>query len=448
MKMYKVLCIGTIAACSLAACSNDDDNIKGPENGITFTSSINQMTSRSNGNNWTEGDKVGIYMTPAGQGIGAALAENAKYSAHEDGTITPLTAGSELLYPADGSSVDFVAYYPMQYELANGIYKVDVSNQESLGDIDLMYATTTQGYNKNSQAKPNLLFNHKLSQIYFNIETEEPIASKSDIYVTFEGVNTTADFNLADATFANLANPGTVYANISIDENGAHAAAIMVPCESLSGVNVNFFYNGKKMTVAYPQTALEAGVRYVHQVRITKGADPLSVGFTPSNISNWTDKQGSDIDLDINQGEDYTPEVETTVNVNLALGKTEVQVSSNADLRLRLTDGAFDKMWQQAYAGSSNFSVDLEQTYKIDKIVNYWDNGAYAKDAEYFVSTDGTNYTSVKKYTDWDNPAANGTQTVVLDAPVDARFVKCVFDNSSSPFLISSFELEVYLQAK
>lgn len=445
MKTFKALCLVASVTCMLTACDNDKDNLGNQS--ITFTSSINKMTSRSNGNNWEEGDKVGIYMVPAGQDLASAITENARYMAHEDGTVTPLTSVSELLYPANGSAVDFVAYYPLQYEVVDGIFRVNVTNQEDLGDIDLMYATA-RNYNKDSEAKPNLLFDHKLSQIYFNIETDEPVVSKSDIYVTFDGINTTADFNLADATFANAANPETVYANISIDGNGTHAAAIVIPARNMTGVTVNVYYKGKKMSIAYPQSDLEPGVRYVHQMKITQSASPLSVGFTPSGIGSWNDVTGENIELDLADGEDFTPVVETPVNTNLALGKTGVQVSSNADIRNRLTDGAFDKMWQQAFAGISNFYVDLEQKYRIDKIVNYWDKGAYAKEAEYFVSVDGVNYVSVKKFTDWDNPAGDGTQTVILDSPVEARFVKCVFDKSSSEFLISSFEIEVYLQAR
>ncbi len=447
MKTIRTLCLATAATCMLTACDNDNDNLRNSANVITFTSAISQMASRAVADNWEDGDKIGVYMIPAGQSLDNALAKNARYSAHGDGTITPLTTNSELLYPANGSSVDFVAYYPLQYEVADNVYKVDITNQEVAGDIDLMYATATD-YNKDSKSKPNLLFDHKLSQIYFNIETPDPITSKSYIYVTIDGINTTADFNLADATFANTGNPGIIYAGIDIDANGTHASAIVIPAKDMPQVTVNVYYQGKKMSIAYPQTSLESGVRYVHQVKISKGANPLSVAFTPSGISSWNDMTGEDIELDINEGEDFTPTVETPVNTNLALGKSGIQVSSNNDIRDRLTDGAFDKMWQQAYSGSSNFSVDLEQIYKIDKIVNYWDNGAYARDAEYFVSTDGIDYLSVKKITDWDNPAGNGTQTVILDAPVEARYVKCVFDRSSSEFLISSFEIEVYLQGK
>lgn len=240
MKTFKALCLVASVTCMLTACDNDKDNLGNQS--ITFTSSINKMTSRSNGNNWEEGDKVGIYMVPAGQDLASAITENARYMAHEDGTVTPLTSVSELLYPANGSAVDFVAYYPLQYEVVDGIFRVNVTNQEDLGDIDLMYATA-RNYNKDSEAKPNLLFDHKLSQIYFNIETDEPVVSKSDIYVTFDGINTTADFNLADATFANAANPETVYANISIDGNGTHAAAIVIPARNMTGVTVNVYYN-------------------------------------------------------------------------------------------------------------------------------------------------------------------------------------------------------------
>lgn len=446
MKNYQALCLGAVATFMLASCSNDDNNLKNSTNVITFTSSINQMTSRAAGNNWEDGDKVGVYMVADGQGLAGAIAENAIYSAKADGTLTPLTSSSELEYPSNGSSVDFISYYPMQIDVTNGIYKVNVANQESLGVIDLMYATAAN-YNKSSQEKPNLLFEHKLSQIYFNIETEEAIASKSDIYVTLEGINTTADFNLDNGTFANVAAPATVYANISVDANGAHAAALVLP-GAVSGVKVNVFYQGKKLTVDYPDATLASGIRYVHQMKIAKGASPLAVAFTPSGISSWNDQAGADLNIDINDGEDYEPTVETPTNVNLALGKSGVQVSSGVAYIDRINDGAYDKIWQQSYKGLSNISIDLEQVYDVDKFVNFWDPKAYPTENEYLVSVDGQNYTSVAKYTDWKDLSGTGIQTVILDAPVKARYVKCVFDKSSSDFLISTYEFEVYLQGE
>ena len=445
MKLFNFLCMSILSALILAACSSNDDVPAVNNDIITFNSSINMLQTRAADDAWTEGDKVGIYMLPSGTNLSEALVTNTKYVASADGTLTPLTVGSELTYPADGTVVNFVAYYPLCYSLESADYIVNVASQESQADIDLLYAITTDGFSKDSEQKPTLHFDHKLSLIQLNIATEAPVLSASELYVTFTGMNTTANFSLADGTLSDLGTPETIHAKVTVDENSVKATAIVLPCESMSGVKVNFFYKGKKMVVDYPQSKLETGVRYIHEVSIRNNANVIPVDFDQSDINDWTSQVGDPINVDTSKGEEV--EIPTPENENLALNKQQVEVSSNADIRLRLTDGDYSAMWQIASLVESDFCIDLENIYDVDKFITYWDPKAYGQEYEIFVSIDGENFSSVSSRTEWSTPDPNGVETIVLNAPVKARYVKGKFDKTvPNDFLIGIYEFEVYKQ--
>ena len=90
-----------------------------------------------------------------------------------DGVFTP--DGTTIYVPTDGSSLDFVAYYPHTTSLtADGIYAVDVTNQSIQKDIDLMAASKLSA----NRSKNTVAFNfeHKLSKIVLTFKPGDGMA--------------------------------------------------------------------------------------------------------------------------------------------------------------------------------------------------------------------------------------------------------------------------------
>lgn len=108
MKISNLLYMGALSTLALMSCTNNDDNSEwyGSE-GIVFTTAIQ---SRVSGNTWNANDEVGIYMMNAGSGIEAATAQNKKYIAQTNGTLT--AAPGNGIYLPESGNVDFIAYYP------------------------------------------------------------------------------------------------------------------------------------------------------------------------------------------------------------------------------------------------------------------------------------------------------------------------------------------------
>ena len=314
MKFGKFLFMGSLSLFALVACVSNDDKSEWNDGSqpINFTSSIQGLNTRAVDAKWTAGDKVGVFMKAANGDLSAAIAVNKLHTTDKDGNLTASNVDNALYYPTDGSSVDFVAYYPYVASLTGNTYKVDVTTQTNQPIIDLLYSDNAKGFAKGTSSNPQLQFAHMLSQIVFNIEKDATIPSLNGLNVTFKGMNTKADFTLADGK---LSNAGTV-ADIAsfVDVTSATATTIVLPSTTLSGIKVVFDLNGKSYTADYPQSVLDAGRKYVHKVKLSdKNGQPVIV-MESATITDWITVPGGDIDVDFGGGS-VTPGEEVDVTI-------------------------------------------------------------------------------------------------------------------------------------
>ncbi|WP_294550109.1 fimbrillin family protein [uncultured Bacteroides sp.] len=315
MKLGKFLFTGSLSLFALAACVSNDDKSEWNDGSqpISFTSSIQGLNTRAANAEWTAGDKVGIFMKAANGDLSAATAANKLHTTDENGILTASNADNALYYPTDGSSVDFVAYYPYVTSLAGTTYKVDVTTQTDQPAIDLLYSNNAKGFAKGSSSTPQLQFAHMLSQIVFDIEKDATIPTLNGLKVTFKGMNTKADFTLADGKLGNAGTVADIAANV--DVNGATATTIVLPATALSDIKVVFDLNGKSYTADYPQTVLDAGRKYVHKVKLSDSNGQPVIVMEAATITDWIEVPGGDIDVDFGGGSVTPPDptIETVV---------------------------------------------------------------------------------------------------------------------------------------
>ena len=302
MKLGKFLFTGSLSLFALAACVSNDDKSEWNDGSqaINFTSSIQGLNTRAANAEWTAGDKVGIFMKAANGDLSAATAANKLHTTDKNGNLTASNAENALYYPTDGSSVDFVAYYPYVISLPGNTYKVDVTTQTDKPAIDLLYSNNAKGFAKGASGSPQLTFTHMLSQIVFNIEKDATIPTLDGLKVTFKGMNTKADFTLADGK---LINAGTVADITSLMAEGATTiTTIVLPATTLSDIKVVFDLNGKSYTADYPQTVLDAGRKYVHKVKLSDSNGQPVIVMEAATITDWIEVPGGDIDVDFGGG--------------------------------------------------------------------------------------------------------------------------------------------------
>lgn len=301
MKLGKFLFMSMLSGIVLTACVDNDDKSEWNDGSqpVSFTSSIKGVNTRAVDTKWTAGDKVGIFMKTANGDLSAAIAVNKLHTTDESGNLTASNADNALYYPANGS-VDFIAYYPYTASLTDNTYKVDVATQTDQPSIDLLYSNNATNFAKGTASKPQLQFAHMLSQIVFNIEKDATIPSLNGLKVTFEGMNTKADFALANGA---LSNAGTV-AKIDavVNEASATAKTIVLPASALSGIKVVFALNGKSYTADYPQATLEGGSKYTHKVTLSDSNGQPVIEMEAATITGWTEVPGDDIEVDFGDG--------------------------------------------------------------------------------------------------------------------------------------------------
>lgn len=304
MKISNLLYMGALSTLTLMSCTNNDDNSEwyGSE-GIVFTTAIQ---SRVSGNTWNANDEVGIYMMNAGSGIEAATAQNKKYIAQTNGTLT--AAPGNGIYLPESGNVDFIAYYPYTTSVSGNKLAVNVSDQSNPAAIDLIYSNGTKGVATTTATTISLGFTHQLTKVTLNVTKDETIETLNGLGVNIKGISTEGEFNLADGTLTATAGTNNKDVAMYIDAQGttATATAIILPTAASTdqtSLNLTFNLNGQSFTHTISDASIfEKGtnVSFNANLSINNGKPVVTVGN--ATISNWTEKPGGDINVDFDGG--------------------------------------------------------------------------------------------------------------------------------------------------
>lgn len=304
MKISNLLYMGALSTLALMSCTNNDDNSEwyGSE-GIVFTTAIQ---SRVSGNTWNANDEVGIYMMNAGSGIEAATAQNKKYIAQTNGTLT--AAPGNGIYLPESGNVDFIAYYPYTTSVSGNKLAVNVSDQSNPAAIDLIYSNGTKGVAATTATTISLGFTHQLTKVTLNVTKDETIETLNGLGVNIKGISTEGEFNLADGTLTATAGTNNKDVAMYIDAQGttATATAIILPTAASTdqtSLNLTFNLNGQSFTHTISDASIfEKGtnVSFNANLSINNGKPVVTVGN--ATISNWTEKPGGDINVDFDGG--------------------------------------------------------------------------------------------------------------------------------------------------
>lgn len=243
-KMTKLFALALLAG-AMISCSTDDTASSTPNGkvAVQFTGGIN-VNTRAAGETWTNGDKIGIFMTGKNQPLSAdAIKEgvdNVCYQTDGGKSFSPISGGKTICFPIDGD-VDFYSYYPQttvnEYKVA-----LNVADQKSQEAIDFMYAKTT-GCNK-ATPQVDLKFNHMLSKLVLNVQPGNGLTQDdlNKLTVTIKDQNTTATFNLADGLISGEGNPADI--EMKAVQVGKRYEAILLPTASTTREIVFDLKNG------------------------------------------------------------------------------------------------------------------------------------------------------------------------------------------------------------
>lgn len=287
--LHKFLLFIAIILLFAASCKKNVDASL-DQHGIAFTSSIEGITTRASGTTWDADDAIGVF---AKNSSGATVDANKKYTTTGNGNFTA-TGADAINYPADGSSLSFSAYYPYNAAATNTL-DVNVAMQASPAAIDLMYASNTTGYNKNSSTTPNLNFTHQLSKVELIIKPGTGVASLAGVTADFQDFNTQASFNLGTGILSAGSTPATIAAHMQTSGADPLATALMLPVADAGGKTVLFkLPSGDSYVLTLPAgTKFESGKKYTYTVSLQGPAN--TVMLRAAVVTPWTEVPGGDI---------------------------------------------------------------------------------------------------------------------------------------------------------
>ena len=225
-----------IGGLSLSACNNEEIT-PNPDARVALQVTSGIQT-RAYDDQWEKGDEIGIFGFTQGDAPAQAHTNVRYVTTGGDGAFTP--DGTTIYLPTDGSSLDFVAYYPHTTDLENGIYTVDVENQSDLSTIDLMAAgTQTADRSKNTVA---FNFGHKLSKIVLTFKPGDGMALSElagmKVQLTNQQPKATFDVTQPDGEVVVGTNtPATL--TLNTDADGTSSEGIVLPSANFDGMTLH-----------------------------------------------------------------------------------------------------------------------------------------------------------------------------------------------------------------
>ena len=295
---YKHIAYFLLTAVLMTAC-NEHETETVTQDEVTFAAGVGKYATRLNqdGNQWTEGDQIGVYSFASGATTTTHFS-NVAYTAAATSAATVFNpANDAITFPKDGSAVDFMAYYPYLSIMSDDVYPINLSNQEtSLVAHDLLYARSNNDGTGHTEGTVSLGFTHQLAKIIINI-----VDNKTGAIITpdaggmiIKGMNTTANFDLKTGLLSGAATS----TDITPYMNGSSTEAILLPFTVADYHDVIMTVGGNKylwtMSDKFSGLAMQAGYSYTFKVTLNTSEIPdvELVQFNGSSISPWGDGGG------------------------------------------------------------------------------------------------------------------------------------------------------------
>ncbi|MGN0225196.1 MAG: fimbrillin family protein [Prevotella sp.] len=277
--------LAMLAGC-FTSCSNDDSVDDGQEKVAVQLSADISLSTRATGSSWTNGDRIGIFMTEAGSPLTNANVSdgvsNLAYVTAGDGRFTPADGVKTIYFPIQGS-VDFYAYYPHS-EVSDCKVALNVANQDNQEAIDFMYATA-KGKDK-KQPAVTLNFSHMLSNIVLDVQPGDGLteADLANLTITVKSQYSKAVFNIADGSIAGQSELTDIV--MKAVSPGSRYEAVLLPSGANSCLLEFNLNNGSDAPFYWTmQYSLEPGMRY-HFTKVRLSRTAVEVDGT---ILPWTE---------------------------------------------------------------------------------------------------------------------------------------------------------------
>ncbi len=278
-------------------CSEDNSIEHEVEKEVKVTATFKGIASDRNAstrvanNMWEDGDAIGLFMLSSGGTLDHnALASNVKYVSN--GTVLFTNpSDNKTFYPFNSENVDFIAYYPYQESINNFMYEIDVSIQDKLSDIDLLYSNDIKSVNSSLDVV-DFKLKHQLVKVVVNLKPVDKGLQLNNFDVKISNVNTNASFSFKNGEIINKSNIGDV--SFNIDLANKRAEAVLIPEDDLTNININIMVDGT--SYAFPlknsttENCFNQSQQYTYSIQLKEGVGPVLDGVT-ATIEDWINNE-------------------------------------------------------------------------------------------------------------------------------------------------------------
>lgn len=295
------LIYGLLLVSFLTSCDQSSDFGSSSDVPAQFTCfSINDLT-RAYDDTWQLGDKVGIYMIPSSSNhdLSKVSKVNYPYQVSANSTVATLTpVGETIFYPVDGSTVNFVAYYPYlntATENYKAIYTFTTQNTKAAKEaVDFIFYRGTTNRSK-TDATESMTFKHKFSKINITVKQGANGPSCDGLTMQLTGMPLSATVDLAALALdeasttglgVNTTNTTIATYTSSSDAISATVEAIVAPHSGTGNfTGRTFTFSTGGYTYDLPDnTTFEPGKVYTFNFTLTQTAAVLQ----EVKIDDWT----------------------------------------------------------------------------------------------------------------------------------------------------------------
>ena len=270
-------------ALSLAACTNDNENLNDGPVAAKFIADITPATRvNSEGTDWTDGDRIGV--------TGAGFT-NIPYK-RENGQFVP---EDKTIYFNDIETKTFNAYYP--YQSDGGTVSVSTAADKQGPGIDFLFASGATGdthnpevsfTDKTAEGGADNSFHHRMSLIKFTFKAGDGLIfnGMEPAGYTLDGLKHEGTFDTATGTTAVTA---AAESPITMQLGGATTSQVIIlPQEVTSSLNLKVSFHGLDYTTTLPNPSkpeanlFSAGYAYTYNITLSnKGITVEEPEITP-----------------------------------------------------------------------------------------------------------------------------------------------------------------------
>lgn len=278
-------------ALTLAACTNDNENLNDGPVAAQFIADITPATRvNSEGTDWTDGDRIGV--TGAGFTNVPYKRENGKFVT--DGTT---------IYFNDTETQTFHVYYP--YQSDGGTVTVNTAADKQGPGIDFLFASGAKGStrspevsftDKTDKGGEDNSFHHRMSLIKFTFKAGDGLIfnGMEPADYTLDGLKHEGTFDTATGTTAVTA---AVESPITMQLGGATTSQVIIlPQGVTTSLDLKVSFNGLDYTTTLPNPSkpeanqFSAGYAYTYNITLNNNGitveEPEITPWEPGNSNN------------------------------------------------------------------------------------------------------------------------------------------------------------------